>query len=120
MKPIGKWIVAKSLVGGEKKSEAGIILDNATSVRESKRATVIAIGPDVTLVKEGDVVEVREKSRQMPIVIAARESGERDIPEYLAEDAAGFKVTFVRVPKLEDVPYPVQMEPNLVIEYYSR
>ncbi|MDY0028667.1 MAG: 30S ribosomal protein S4 [Pseudobdellovibrionaceae bacterium] len=71
-------------------------------------------------VKEGDVVEVREKSRQMPMVMAARESGERDIPEYLAEDAAGFKITFVRVPKLEDVPYPVQMEPNLVIEYYSR
>jgi len=68
----------------------------------------------------GDVIEVREKSRQMPLVMAARESGERDIPEFLAEDPSGLKVTFVRVPKLEDVPYPVQMEPNLVIEYYSR
>jgi small subunit ribosomal protein S4 len=45
---------------------------------------------------------------------------ERDVPEYLTFDNKGLKAQFVRVPKLQDVPYPVQMEPNLVIEYYSR
>ena len=54
----------------------------------------------------GDVIEVREKSRQMPLVMAARESGERDIPEFLAEDPSGLKVTFVRVPKLRRCSLP--------------
>lgn len=71
-------------------------------------------------VKEGDVIEVREKSRLLAIIIGARELGERDVPEYVAVDESGFKATYVRIPKLEDVPYPVQMEPNLVVEYYSR
>lgn len=71
-------------------------------------------------VKEGDVIEVREKSRTLALVIGARESGERDVPEYVAVDESGFKATFVRAPKLEDVPYPVHMEPNLVVEFYSR
>lgn len=71
-------------------------------------------------VKPGDVVEVREKSRQLPMVIQAVESVHRDVPEYLDVDHKAMKVTFVRVPKLEDVPYPAQMEPNLVIEFYSR
>ncbi|MBL8638746.1 MAG: 30S ribosomal protein S4 [Alphaproteobacteria bacterium] len=71
-------------------------------------------------VQEGDIVEVREKSRQIAFVIAARDLAERDVPEYLSEDGEGYKITFVRRPKLEDVPYPVQMEPNLVIEFYSR
>ena len=71
-------------------------------------------------VKEGDVIEVREKSRSLAIIISARELGERDVPEYVAVDESGFKATYVRIPKLEDVPYPVQMEPNLVVEFYSR
>lgn len=70
--------------------------------------------------KEGDVIEVREKSRTLAIIMGARESAERDVPEYVAVDESGFKATFVRVPKLEDVPYPVHMEPNLVVEFYSR
>ncbi|WP_343559957.1 30S ribosomal protein S4 [Kiloniella sp. b19] len=72
------------------------------------------------LVKEGDVVEVREKSRQIPMVLEAIESAERDIPDYIDVDGKGLKATFVRTPELADVPYPVQMEPNLIIEFYSR
>ena len=71
-------------------------------------------------VSDGDVVEIREKSRQLPLVMEAIESGERDIPDYLDVDTKALRGTFVRTPKLADVPYPVQMEPNLVIEFYSR
>ncbi len=72
------------------------------------------------LVKEGDVVEVKEKSRQLPMVIVAAQLAERDIPEYVSVDVAAFKATFLRVPKLDEVPYAVQMEPHLVVEFYSR
>jgi small subunit ribosomal protein S4 len=72
------------------------------------------------LVKEGDVIQVKEKSRQMTVVLGAIESPERDVPDYYDVDHREMKGTFVRVPKPADVPYPVQMEPNLVIEYYSR
>jgi len=69
-------------------------------------------------VREGDVIEIREKSRELPLVLEAQQSPERDVPEYIS--AEGAKATFVRVPGLDDVPYPVHMEPNLVIEFYSR
>ncbi|GHD61421.1 30S ribosomal protein S4 [Thalassobaculum fulvum] len=72
------------------------------------------------LVREGDVVEVKEKSRELPMVLEAVQSAERDLPDYMEVDHSAMKGTFLRLPKLEDVPYPVQMEPNLVIEYYSR
>lgn len=71
-------------------------------------------------VKDGDVIEVREKSRGIPMVIDAIDSAERDVPDYINADHGRMKATFVRGPKFEDVPYPVQMEPNLVIEFYSR
>ncbi|NOZ67556.1 MAG: 30S ribosomal protein S4 [Alphaproteobacteria bacterium] len=71
-------------------------------------------------VKAGDVVEIREKSRQIPMVIQGIGSNERDIPEYLALENDGTKVTFLRVPLLDEIPYPVQMEPNLIVEFYSR
>jgi small subunit ribosomal protein S4 len=70
-------------------------------------------------VREGDVVEVRERSKQLGILLEAVELAERDIPDYIEVDHAKMKGTFVRVPKLADVPYPVMMEPNLVVEYYS-
>jgi small subunit ribosomal protein S4 len=70
------------------------------------------------LLKAGDVVEIREKSRGVPMVIEAQQSPERDVPEYIAVD--GFKATYVRIPSLDEVPYPVIMEPNLVVEFYSR
>ncbi|VAW03877.1 SSU ribosomal protein S4p (S9e) @ SSU ribosomal protein S4p (S9e), zinc-independent [hydrothermal vent metagenome] len=71
-------------------------------------------------VKAGDVVEIREKSRQIPMVIQGMASNERDVPEYLALENNGTKVTFLRVPQLDEIPYPVQMEPNLIVEFYSR
>jgi len=72
------------------------------------------------LVNEGDVIEVREKSKQNTVILEAAQSGERDIPTYMDVDLKALKGTFVNIPKLEDVPYPVVMEPNIVIEYYSR
>ena len=71
-------------------------------------------------VREGDEISIREKSRQLAIVLEAEASAERDIPEYMEVDHKAGKGTFTRVPKLADVPYPVQMEPNLVVEFYSR
>lgn len=71
-------------------------------------------------VKEGDVIEVKEKSRQLPMVITSIDSGEREVPEYIEADHKAMKATFLRIPALEDVPYPVQMEPNLIVEFYSR
>jgi small subunit ribosomal protein S4 len=70
--------------------------------------------------KDGDVIEVREKSREIPVVMEAVASAEREVPDYLTVDHKSMQGTLVRGPKLEDVPYPVKMEPSLVIEYYSR
>jgi small subunit ribosomal protein S4 len=71
-------------------------------------------------VGEGDVVEVKEKSRDLPLVLEAVGSPERDLPDYMDVDHQKMSGTFTRQPLLADVPYPVQMEPNLVIEFYSR
>jgi small subunit ribosomal protein S4 len=71
-------------------------------------------------VQEGDVVELRERSKQLAIVLDAVQSPERDVPDYIDMDDKALKATFVRTPKLSDVPYPVKMEPNLVVEFYSR
>ncbi len=70
-------------------------------------------------VKPGDVIEVRERSRSMALVLEALESPERDIPDYIDLDPKAMKATFVRIPEFAEVPYPVQMEPNLVVEFYS-
>jgi len=71
-------------------------------------------------VKEGDVVELKEKSRELTLVLENMKSPERNVPEYIEFDEKEFKGKFIRRPKLADVPYPVQMEPNLVVEFYSR
>jgi len=71
-------------------------------------------------VKEGDVIEVREKSRQIPIVLEAIASAERDVPDYLEVDHNKMTAKFVRIPQLADIPYPVQMEPHLVVEFYAK
>ncbi|MFN8830276.1 MAG: 30S ribosomal protein S4 [Labrys sp. (in: a-proteobacteria)] len=71
-------------------------------------------------VKPEDVVEVKEASKQMVLVLEAVASTERDVPDYLEVDHGKMVAKFVRVPALSDVPYPVQMEPNLVVEFYSR
>ena len=72
------------------------------------------------LVKEEDSIEIRDKSKQLAFIDVALANKEREVPEYLQVDEKNKKVKFVRVPKFEEVPYPVIMEPNLVIEYYSR
>ena len=72
------------------------------------------------LLKEGDVIAVRERSRQLAIVLEAAGLPERDVPDYLEVDHSKMTCTFVRQPGLGDVPYAVQMEPNLVIEYYAQ
>ncbi|MES1202431.1 MAG: 30S ribosomal protein S4 [Pseudomonadota bacterium] len=69
--------------------------------------------------KVGDVIEVREKARSMAIVLEALQSQERDQPDYIEVDAKAMTAKLARVPALSDVPYPVQMEPNLVVEYYA-
>tara|TARA_B100001029_G_scaffold174215_1_gene174067 strand:- start:1636 stop:2253 length:618 start_codon:yes stop_codon:yes gene_type:complete len=71
-------------------------------------------------VREEDTIEVRDKSKQLALVDVALANKEREVPEYLQVDEKNKKIKFVRVPKFEEVPYPVVMEPNLVIEYYSR
>jgi small subunit ribosomal protein S4 len=70
-------------------------------------------------VSPGDVVEMKQKSQELPLVLEAVSSGERDVPEYLQVDFDKMAGTYVRVPTFVEVPYPVQMEPNLVVEFYS-
>lgn len=72
------------------------------------------------LVKDGDMIELRDKAKQNVIVLEAVKSSEREVPDYIEVDHAKMTGKFVRGPKLSDVPYPTQMEPNLVIEFYSR
>jgi len=85
---------------------------------------VLVNGKRVTIpsyrLSTGDVVEVRQRSRELGIVQEAIASTERDVPDYLSVDFDKMSATYTAVPKLADVPYPVQMEPNLVVEYYSR
>jgi len=71
-------------------------------------------------VADGDVIEIKEKSKQIPIIIEATQKIEREVPGYITLDAANFKATYVRQPQFSDIPYPVRMEPNLVVEFYSR
>ena len=71
-------------------------------------------------VNEEDSIEIRDKSKQLAIIDIALASKERETPEYIQMDEKNKKFKFVRIPKFEEVPYPIVMEPNLVIEYYSR
>ncbi|MDP9137807.1 MAG: 30S ribosomal protein S4 [Pseudomonadota bacterium] len=70
--------------------------------------------------KVGDVVEVKEKSKELPVLLEALQLGERDVPDYVAADHKQMSAKLTRIPALADVPYPVQMDPGLVVEYYSR
>ncbi len=85
---------------------------------------ILVNGKKVTIasysVSDEDIIEVKEKSREIPIVLEAMSSTERDVPEYISVDFDKMKGKFLKGPKLNDIPYPVIMEPNLVIEYYSR
>ena len=72
------------------------------------------------LVKETDVIDVREKSKTLTVIDGSLSNKERDVPEYIQLDDKNKIVKLIRVPKFSEVPYPVIMEPSLVIEYYSR
>ena len=72
------------------------------------------------LVKENDIIEVREKSKKLTVIDGSLQSKERDVPEYIQLDDKNKTAKLVRVPKFAEVPFPVIMEPSLVIEYYSR
>jgi small subunit ribosomal protein S4 len=72
------------------------------------------------LVKEGDLIELRGKAKDMGIVLETAKSAERDTPDYLEVDHGKMTAKFLRTPKLADVPYAVQMQPSLVVEFYSR
>ena len=71
-------------------------------------------------IKDGDEIKVDPAKKDMDLVLQGVESAERDVPDYIDVDHKELKATYLRAPKLADVPFPVQMEPNLVIEYYSR
>ncbi|HWA86126.1 MAG TPA: 30S ribosomal protein S4, partial [Opitutus sp.] len=70
--------------------------------------------------KPNDVISVKDSSRELASVLDATQLPERDVPEYIAADHGKMSATFLRVPGISDVPYPVQMEPHLVVEFYSR
>jgi small subunit ribosomal protein S4 len=70
--------------------------------------------------KAGDVIAVKDASRELAVVLESTQLPERDVPEYIAADHGKMSATFVRVPAFAEVPYPVQMEPHLVVEFYSR
>lgn len=80
-----------------------------------KRVTVASYS-----LKDGDTIEIKEKSRTLALYIQATEAPDREVPGYLEVDHKAGTGKFVRGPKLEEVPYPVQMEPNLIVEFYSR
>ena len=71
-------------------------------------------------VKEEDSIEVREKSKKLTVIDGSLQSTERDVPEYIQSDNKNKTAKLVRIPKFSEVPFPVIMEPSLVIEYYSR
>lgn len=71
-------------------------------------------------VKDGAELELTAKAKQLAVVLESAQSAERDVPDYLNVDHKDMKGTFVRGPKLADVPFPVQMEPSMVVEFYSR
>jgi small subunit ribosomal protein S4 len=70
--------------------------------------------------KVGDLIEVREKSRQLGLVLESIELAERDVPDYVEVDHGKMTARYLRQPAFSDVPYPVVMEPNQVVEFYSR
>ena len=98
---------------------------NAVFVNSGSSANLVALSALTShklgsrRIKPGEEVSLSPKAQEMALVMEAQSLAERDIPEYVAPDGAS-KITFTRVPTLDEVPYPVKMEPNLVVEFYSR
>jgi len=72
------------------------------------------------LVKAEDAIEIKDKSKDIAVIVEALLNKEREVPDYIQMDEKNKKAILIRIPKFSEVPYPVIMEPNLVIEYYSR
>ena len=91
------------------------LINHGHVMLNGKRCNIASV-----MLKAGDTLSLKEKSKTIPAVLEGVASTERDVPEYVEADHDKMTVTFVRIPTLDEVPYPVQMEPNLVVEYYSR
>ena len=91
------------------------LINHGHILLNGKRCNIASV-----LLSVGDVVQLQDKAKTIPAVLEGVASVERDVPEYVEADHDNMNVKFVRVPTLDEVPYPVQMEPNRVVEYYSR
>ena len=91
------------------------IINHGHVLLNGKRCNISSV-----MLKAGDTLQLRDKAKQMPSILEGLASVERDVPEYVEADHDKMSATLVRAPSLDEVPYPVQMEPNLVVEYYSR
>ena len=91
------------------------IINHGHVMLNGKRCNIASV-----MLKTGDALQLRDKAKQIPAILEGIASIERDVPEYIEADHDKMSATLVRSPSLEEVPYPVQMEPNLVVEYYSR
>ena len=91
------------------------IINHGHVMLNGKRCNIASV-----MLKVGDALQLRDKAKQIPAILEGIASIERDVPEYIEADHDKMSATLVRAPSLDEVPYPVQMEPNLVVEYYSR
>ena len=91
------------------------IINHGHVILNGKRCNIASV-----LLKAGDALQLRDKAKQIPAILEGMASVERDVPEYIEADHNEMSATLLRAPSLDEVPYPVQMEPNLVVEYYSR
>ncbi len=91
------------------------LINHGHVLLNGKRCNIASV-----MLKPGDKIQLRDKAKEIPAVLEAMASTERDVPEYVEADHEERSASYVRIPSLDEVPYPVQMEPNLVVEYYSR
>ena len=91
------------------------LINHGHVMLNGKRCNIASV-----MLKPGDVIQLKDKVKEIPAVLEAIASTERDVPEYVEADHDKRSASMVRIPSLDEVPYPVQMEPNLVVEYYSR
>ena len=91
------------------------IINHGHLMLNGKRCNISSV-----MLKAGDALHLRDKAKQIPAILEGIASIERDVPDYIEADHDKMSATLVRAPSLDEVPYPVQMEPNLVVEYYSR
>ena len=91
------------------------LINHGHVLLNGKRCNIASV-----MLKPGDKIQLRDKAKEIPAVLEAMASTERDVPEYVEADHDERSASYVRIPSLDEVPYPVQMEPNLVVEYYSR